>query len=100
MAKERMDQDFAVFNLHVNAAGKKADREFKAQFGQDVFDEHIAPLRRDGIMAIFQRSGNELADALHMAWVVLCTMYVNEKVPYRLTPEGPQPVKRRRKAAA
>lgn len=94
--KERMSHEFAVFNLHVNNAGNRADREFKAQFGQDAFDDHIAPLRKDGIMAIFAKGEDDLDTLCRGAWVALCTAYVNEKIPYRLTPDGPVPVKNKR----
>lgn len=75
MAKERMDMEFAVFNLHVNDAGERADKEFIAQFGQKKYDRHIRKLREDGIMAIFHKEPN----IYRMAWVVLCTAYVNAR---------------------
>lgn len=90
---ERLDQGFSVFNLHVNKAGKRADREFRAQFGDELFDVHIRPMReqRDfgGIMAILHEENfNEYT----VAWVTLCTAYVNEKIKYRLTKDGPMPL--------
>lgn len=87
--KERMAPGFAVFNNHVNRAGRRADREFKAQFGQEAFDEHIAPLRETGIMAIFENPNGP-----QFAWIALCTAYVNEKISYRLTPDGPVTTKK------
>lgn len=86
--EERMSHGFAVFNLHVNKAGKRADREFKAQFGQEIFDKHIAPLHEKGIMLIFSAAN---ASIFTSAWIALCTAYVNEKIKYRLTPDGPVP---------
>lgn len=80
MPRERMDPYFAVFNLHVNRAGYRADREFKAQFGLEMYEKHIAPLRRDGVMAIFQHKPN----VYEFAWVALVTAFVNEKIKYRL----------------
>lgn len=72
--KERMDSEFSVFNLHVNDAGKRADAEFKKQFGGDKFDEVIAPLHNSGIMGIFTGK-----PSLHtFSWVSLVTMFVNE----------------------
>lgn len=95
MARERMGQGFAVFNLHVNKAGKRADREFKAQFGQEAFDKHIAPLHERGIMEVLHEPKDKLDAALRGAWIALCTAYANEGRPYRLTPDGPVPVKRK-----
>ena len=71
---ERMDQYFAVFNLHVNDARDRANAEFVHQFGQEVFDEHIRPRLDEGIMSLF----NEAPTKHTMAWVVLVTVYVNE----------------------
>jgi hypothetical protein len=71
---ERMNQGFSVFNLHCNEAGQRADAEFIAQFGEDEFNEHIKPLHKSGIMAIFDKE-----PTIHtMAWVTLVTAYVNE----------------------
>lgn len=72
--KTRMDQGFAVFNLHVNDAGKRADKEFILQFGQEKFDKHIAPLHTKGIMAIFHGKPTKYT----LAWVTLTTAFVNE----------------------
>jgi hypothetical protein len=44
-----------VFNLHVNDAQDKAREIFIAQYGQDKWDAVLAPLERDGIMAIFEQ---------------------------------------------
>ena len=74
MAEERMDAYFSVFNLHVNDAGIRADAEFKAQFGEDKFNEILAPLHESGIMALF----NETPTLELFAWVSLVTAYVNE----------------------
>lgn len=71
---ERMDPGFAVFNLHVNKGGERADAEFIAQFGQDTFDAHIAPLHESGIMSILGADPKPE----HVAWVTLCTAFVNE----------------------
>jgi hypothetical protein len=72
--KERMDPGFAVFNLHVNDAGKRADAEIIAQYGQEAFDAKIAPLHSAGIMSIFDKKPTRL----RVAWVTLVTAYVNE----------------------
>jgi hypothetical protein len=76
--KERMSHGFAVFNCHVNDARERADAEFKAQFGEEAFEEHIAPLHRDGIMLVLGEGADERADRARTAWVVLCTAFVNE----------------------
>jgi hypothetical protein len=70
----RMNQSFSVFNSHVNDASQRADAEFIAQFGDEVFAREIAPLHHKGIMSIFDGAPN-----IHtLAWVVLVTAYVNE----------------------
>jgi hypothetical protein len=74
---ELMSANFAVFNLHVNDAGKRADREFIRQFGVEEFDEHIKPYYDDGIMSIFEEPPNWATSA----WVTLVTYFVNEDVP-------------------
>ncbi len=71
----RLDHTFAVFNGHINNAAKRANAEFVAQFGQEVFEAEIAPLDSQGIMSIFDRSPTIYT----MAWVVLVTAFVNEK---------------------
>ena len=71
---ERMDTQFAVFNLHVNDAGKRADAEFKLQFGEKKYEEEIAPLHEAGIMSLFSTK-----PTLHtFAWAALVTAFVNE----------------------
>lgn len=72
--KERMDTGFAVFNCHVNDAKARADAEFIEQWGQDSFDTHIAPLHEQGIMLVLQ--GEPTPEKV--AWVTLCTAFVNE----------------------
>ena len=73
---ERLGANFAVFNCHVNDAKDRADAEFIAQFGQDRFDEVMAPIHEAGVMSIF----NEEPTIYTMAWVTLCAAYVNEGV--------------------
>lgn len=92
-----MDPYFSVFNNHVNRAGVRADREFKAQYGQENFNEFIAPLRTSGIMEIFEEPKNAKTAFFRGVWISLVTNYVNENVRYRLTPDGPMPVKIKRK---
>lgn len=70
----RVSHSFAVFNLHVNRAGERADEEFIKQFGQEHFDRHIKPYRDNGIMAIFEKSPASFAGI----WIALCTAYANE----------------------
>ena len=72
----RMDSGFSVFNGQVNNAAERADAEFVAQFGQDKFDEEIAPLHKKGIMSIFDSK-----PTIHtFAWVALVTAFVNEDI--------------------
>ena len=74
--EERMDGYFSVFNLHVNKAGKRADKEFKAQFGKKIFNKEIAPLQEKDIMSIFDKEPTMYT----MVWVSLVTAYANETV--------------------
>lgn len=77
MSKQRMTPQFAVFNLHVNDAGKKADREIIKQYGKEEFDTSLKPLHKFGIMAIFDQSP---PTPIRVAWIALCTYFVNETV--------------------
>jgi len=82
---ERMDAYFAVFNGHINNAEIRANAEFRAQFGDEVYAREIAPVHAEGVMSIFAGQPN-----IHtMAWVTLVTAYVNEsaKAPAPATTE-------------
>ena len=70
----RLDGGFAVFNLHVNNAGRRADEEFIAQFGEKRYRRHILPFHEDGIMSLFNRKPNQW----HLIWVALVVAFVNE----------------------
>lgn len=72
--REAMDPTFAVFNLHVNKAGEKADAEFVRMFGADLFEEHIKPAHDNGVMSIFAMPENEY----RLAWIAMVTVLVNE----------------------
>lgn len=72
--QERLSQGFAVFNLHINDAGERADAEFIAQFGQKTFDRYIKPCHEAGIMSIFHESPGKW----RLLWVALVTAFVNE----------------------
>ena len=72
-----LNQHFAVFNLHKNDAGKRADAEFTRQMGQVIFDTHIKPCHDAGIMSIFQ--GPRTAE--RAIWVALCTLFSNGELP-------------------
>lgn len=80
---ERMDNGFAVFNLHVNEAGSRADAEFIAQFGQKAFDKYIKPHHDDGIMSILH--GQWRRSPFKLAWITLVTAFVNKR-PHRYRP--------------
>lgn len=73
-AEKRMDITFSVFNCHVNNAKERATAEFVAQYGQENYDKHIAPIDEAGIMTIFHRKPTQYT----AAWVTLVTAYVNE----------------------
>lgn len=72
--RNRMNHGLAVFNLHVNNAGRRADEEFIAQFGEKRYRRHILPLHRAGIMTIFNKKPNQW----QLVWVALVTAFVNE----------------------
>jgi len=75
--EDGMSPGFAVFNLHVNNAGNRADHEFKRIFGEKCFKRVIAPLHEEGIMSIF-----DTKPTMHrMAWVAMVTGFVNERQP-------------------
>ena len=74
LKQKRLDPYFAVFNCHINDARERADKEFKAQFGEEKWKEEIKPLHDEGIMVIFQAEPTSFV----MAWAALCTAYVNE----------------------
>jgi len=75
MTKEkRMDSGFAVFNLHCNTAGERANTEFIKQFGSKTFQRHILKRHEEGIMSIFDHKPNIYT----VAWITLVTAYVNE----------------------
>ena len=78
-APKRMDSYFSVFNSHINNASARADAEFIAQFGQEKFDEVIAPLHAAGIMSVF----HDAPTSFTMAWVSLCTYMVNTRLLLR-----------------
>ena len=73
--KERMSFGFAVFNLHVNKAGERADAEFIAQFGQKKFDKEIKRYHDAGIMSIFDVAR---PTRWQLVWVSLVTAFVNK----------------------
>lgn len=72
--KEKMDAYFAVFNLHCNDAGKRADAAFKKKYGKLSFNLEIAPKHKEGIMSIFSLSMTRR----QKAWIRLVQKYVNE----------------------
>jgi hypothetical protein len=50
-----MDTGFAVFNQHVNDAGKRAEAAFITAFGVKTWNRVMKPLVNEGIMAMFQK---------------------------------------------
>ncbi len=77
MSRAPMSPQFAVFNLHVNKAGVKANKAFKEHFGVEMFKKHIAPLHKAGIMTIFDKSPNRYTKW----WVIRVTGFVNGQTP-------------------
>jgi len=73
-AEKRMGPTCSVFNCHVNNAGRRADEEFVALFGQKRFDRHIRPYHVEGIMSLFQCKPNKW----QLVWVALVSAFVNE----------------------
>jgi len=78
MARERMDPQFSVFNCHVNSAKLRANEEFIRQYSKELFDTYIAPLHETGIMEIFEASSDKKTLHMRVAWITLCTAYVNQ----------------------
>ena len=72
--KQKMSPYFAVFNLHCNDAGKRADREYKKRYGLAAFRKEVAPLHEAGIMSIFAAK----IPRRHRVWIRLVTKFVNE----------------------
>lgn len=72
--KELLEPGFAVFNLHINYAGQKANAEFIRIFGQVKFNRHIKPSHDDGIMSIFNKPDNKY----RTAWICIITALVND----------------------
>jgi len=75
--KKRLDSFFSVFNLHMNNAGKRADEEIIARFGEDIFDRYIKPYYDRGIMSIFDHDPTRL-NYVVIGWLALVTYFVNE----------------------
>lgn len=74
MMKEPMDCIFSVFNLHVNNAGKRANKDCIEKFGREAFMKIFPRLYRDGMMSIFHSAPTEMTQY----WVDCVTKYVNE----------------------
>jgi hypothetical protein len=70
--EELMDPGFAVFNQHVNDAGKRALKILESQFPS--FVEEVKKAEEEGIMVIF----NEKPTPATAAYVALVTAFVNE----------------------
>lgn len=68
-----MTPSFAVFNLHCNDAGKRADELFREKYGTERFNKVIKPLHEAGIMSIFHKRPN----CYTKYWVAQVTAIVN-----------------------
>ena len=69
-----MDENFAVFNYHLNNAKERSKELFIACFGKDKWDREIQPFHDKGIMTIFHKKPNK-----YVQWyVATVTSIVNE----------------------
>lgn len=64
----RMNTRLAVFNCHKNNAKARADQDFIAEFGQQVFNESIQPLHEAGIMQLFEPHHRGEHETVRRAW--------------------------------
>lgn len=71
-----MDPYFAVFNQHINNAGERAKEKFIKKFGAAAWRTKMAPMYKDGIMAIFDRPPSVWTQF----YVDAVTAFVNEEV--------------------
>lgn len=76
---EPMTPYLAVFNLHVNDAGKRANKEFIHRWGLTCYNKEITPVRRAGVMSIFDRKPSRR----QAAWIRMVTRYVNATKPLK-----------------
>lgn len=72
---EPMDPFVAVFNLHVNQAGKKANQDVIKRYGRLKFQQVFPSLYRKGIMVMFKTPPIRMTQF----WVDRVTYYVNQK---------------------
>lgn len=70
----KMDRHFAVFNLHVNNAGKRANAAFRKKYGVPLYKREIYRKHREGIMSIFSHDMTRH----QREWVDMVTDFVNE----------------------
>lgn len=72
---EPLGLNFAVFNIHAEDQ-TKADAGFIRRWGQELFNEKIAPFHKAGIMSIFNVQPNP-----HTRWYVeLVAFLVNTRI--------------------
>jgi hypothetical protein len=71
---EKMDAHFAVFNLHCNNAGKRANAAFRKKYGTTIYKREIAPKHKEGIMSIFSFGMTRY----QREWVRMVRKFVNE----------------------
>lgn len=71
--REPMDLYFAVFNEHINQAGKRAVKDVRRKFGTDG-EKAIKALRKSGIMVIFKSKPTPLTEF----YAERVKQYVNE----------------------
>jgi hypothetical protein len=75
MDNEMLNVYFAVFNRHINDAGKKAKDAFIKRYGALAWHQQMKPFERAGIMSVFQSAPNQFTtyytDMVHY--------FVNEK---------------------
>ena len=81
---EWMSVDFAVFNLHRNNAGKRANKLFITKYGRTEFNKTMMPFHRKGIMSIFDSRPTRRTKM----WVNAVHRFVNEGVPKPAHPQA------------
>ena len=69
---ESMSPYVAVFNQHINNAGKKANRDVIAKFGRKAFNQVFPRAYREGIMAM-----KGIPETMRDFYVERVTAYVN-----------------------
>lgn len=71
-----MSPYFALFNQHINNAGKRANRDVIQKYGRDTFMQYFPKAYRSGIMG-----QTSIPDEIAQFYLDRVTTYVNEETP-------------------